>query len=229
MSAPDTLKVRLERLKHASNLRLDFLKRLYDRRSVGELYCSGESNLHIHFRTVGSYCATYCAGHITEVVKMVPVNDVNREFTIGLSGNKGPVLVGVGQVFENGRPVTSTVRLQRLDCCNMCGIESVEPSSIYPPFKSLSLVFDRKLGAIYDEPGIENRKFIDQIIERRPEIITNFSDQDAKAVVEGEFHVPYDDLIRVFRIGLNQNHLHLFAPPSSGMPYKISKVFFCPT
>jgi len=186
VSAPPTgpLELRLERLKCLSNLEFDFLKRLYDRRSIAELYRGSEQSLHIHFRTVSGYCATYRAGHIAEIGQMIPVNNVNCNFVIGLSRNERPVLIGVGQVSEDSRPLISTIRLQRLDSCHMRGIETVEPSSIYPPRKSLSLVFDRELSAINVESAVQNRQFIDQVIEGRSEIVTDFPDQDAKTMIQ---------------------------------------------
>jgi len=66
----------------------------------------------------------------------------------------------------------------------MRGIETVEPSSIYPPRKSLSLVFDRELSAINVESAVQNRQFIDQVIEGRSEIVTDFPDQDAKTMIQ---------------------------------------------
>jgi hypothetical protein len=165
------LKIRLERLKHASNLRLDFLKRLYDRRPIAELYASGEHCLHIHFRSVGSFCATYRAGHIREIGDMGLIDNVKRQFVFGLGRDKVDVLVGVGKVLKDGRPLTSTVRLQRLDCCHMRGIEAIQPSSPYPPFEALLAAFDRELSSFDNAPGIEAGEFKDEVIEGRSQIV----------------------------------------------------------
>ncbi len=223
------LEVRLERLKNASNLRLEYLKRLYDRRPIGELYGSGEHCLHIHFRSVRHYCAMYCAGHIPKIDDMISVGAMERKFMISSRRNKMDMLVGIGQVFKNGSPIASTVRLQRLDCCNMCAIEAVEPSSLYAPLKSLFLVFDRKLSALNEISRIEPSEFENQIIERRPDVINDLPNEDAETKIHGEMNLIYDKLLRVIRIGIEGNRIDLFLPSLSDFPYKISKVFFCPT
>src|SRR5580704_2569403 len=122
------LEVRLERLKNASNLRLEYFKRLYDRRPIGELYASSEHCLHIHFRSVRHYCATYCAGHIPQIDEMISVDAMECKFMISSRRNKMDMLIGIGQVSKSGSLIASTIRLQCLDCCNMCAIEAVEPS-----------------------------------------------------------------------------------------------------
>lgn len=51
MSGPlSPLEIRIEYSKCFSNARLDFLKRLADRRSISEQYLNGDGNIHVHFR-----------------------------------------------------------------------------------------------------------------------------------------------------------------------------------
>ncbi len=66
----ESLELRLERNKCISNLRFNFLDRLYDRRlSIGESYAAGHVNLHLHGRLTGDgmWCFTFVAPTATEV------------------------------------------------------------------------------------------------------------------------------------------------------------------
>jgi hypothetical protein len=111
----------------------------------------------------------------------------------------------------------------------MCGIETVEPTAIYPPLKSLFIVYNRKLRSFMDESTIENSEFVDQIVERGPEIITSLPHNNAKASIEREEMVGlYNNLLRMVRVGFDLDGIHLFLPPFHHLPYKISKVFLCP-
>jgi hypothetical protein len=202
--APDlSLELRLERIKRLGNLRLNFLKLIYDRRPIGEQYCSGEVCLHVHFGAIQGYCATYRAGHVPEIVEMESVHDMNSEFMLSGSRDKGPVLVGIGHVSKDGSPLASSVRLQCLDSCDMRGIEAIEPSTINPRFEALALTFNRKLASFDVESGVEARKFKGQVIEGRSQIVDNLANQDAKSMIERDLASFYQNLLRFIRVRLD--------------------------
>jgi hypothetical protein len=222
------LEIRLERLKRASSLGLDNLKRLYDRRAVVELERRSEHSLDIHFRTIGSYCATYCSRHISEIIDMVPINNVNREFMFGLTRNKHDVLIDIGKVSQGGRPITSTVRLQRLNSCHMRRIEAVEPPTVYPPPKSFFIPFDRELSAVNDEPGIESGSLENEVVERRAKVVDDFPDENAEIEIHSRLGTTCTEFLRVVWIGMKGNSVDLFLPHPSDFAYQLSKVFLCP-
>jgi hypothetical protein len=89
------------------------------------------------------------------------------------------VFVGVGDVAQQSRPVASVVRLQRLHCCDMAGIES-HKASVAVPREVLWSVFNGKLRAVLDLPGIKPSKLEDEVVQCGPEIVANFHDQDAE-------------------------------------------------
>ena len=64
-----------------------------------------------------------------------------------------PVFVSIGEVAENLRRVASTVRLQHLNFCDMCAIETLEPR-LNPPREILWRIYDRELRASLLDAGI---------------------------------------------------------------------------
>lgn len=223
-----SLELRLERLKRCGYLRLDFLKSLYDRRSVAELYLQGEVCLHVHFHTSGGMvCACYFAGQVEETKSIS--GGVNLKLEPALIVNKSSVFVWVGDVSESARPIASTVWLESLDCCDMRGIETVEPSAIFPKRESLWSVFNGKLGAIHDASRIENGQLIDKIIEGGSEVVTNLPHQNAEPQWNQYLPGSLDrDFAQALQIKIPGNRIMLLLPDGFDLSHKLTKVFVCP-
>ena len=227
MSAPlSKLELRLEGNKRISNLCLEFLYRLYDRRTISELDCAGDVDLHIHFSEGGMWCATYWSA---DAVK-IPVIRSGVYVRLGMASNIGkfPVFVSIGKISESFSPVTSHVRLQPLDCCYMGGIDTLEPSRL-PPLESLFRVFDRKLCSVLRAARIQFGEFKDEIIEGASEIVTNFTDKNPdthghKSLSENSKY----RIVRRIRIELNGNRILLLPSDCLNSFLQISKVFVCP-
>jgi hypothetical protein len=142
-AATGALKLRLERLKRLSNLRLEFMKRLYDWRPIVEQYLQGNCELHVHFLTGnGMLCARYRPREIEEA-KSFSIRP-KPSFESSSMENEVSVFVGIGDIPQYSRPIASSIRLQILDNCYMSGIEAIEPSALFPPLESLFYIFDRK-------------------------------------------------------------------------------------
>src|SRR5512146_821645 len=90
---PDSLELRIERVKRLGNLRLYYLQRFCKRQGLIELYREGHVNLHVHTQLNGAYiCGRYevCrAGHRTSVT----------------TENQVVVFVDVAHVSESPRPI----------------------------------------------------------------------------------------------------------------------------
>ena len=144
--------------------------------------------------------------------------------------NEMSVFVGIGDIAKKCRPLASTVRLQILDGGYMAGIEAVQPD-IFPPIKALSLIFDRKLGAINNFPSIKDSEFIDQIIEGRSEIVADFTNDDTN--LNGKCWDAMHNELR-FAEGVRVSTpfpragIFLVLPDSVDPCYKIKNVFACP-
>lgn len=226
--AVTSLEIRLERIKRRSNLALDYLKRLYDWRPVGELYVSGEIELHVHFLTSGGMaCARFHARN-TEKSQAVRIGE-NLQLKKTVESCEFTVLVGVGNLPERLSPIASTVWLERLDCCHMRGIEAVEPSTLLAPREALWLVFNGELSAIDNATAVKDGKLINEIIECGAEVVANLSNdyadnqRDRHHLAEANL-----DLIRSFKIEIPGNKLLLFVPEGFDNGHKLSKVFFSP-
>jgi hypothetical protein len=108
----------------------------------------------------------------------------------------------------------------------MVGIHSFEPR-LGTPLKVIFSVFDRELRAALRGAGIQLCEFEDEIIESRPQIVANLADQDRDSHRREDW---YDnlDIVRRFRIKLNDNGLFIFLPESFKPSIEIIKMFSCP-
>jgi hypothetical protein len=75
----------------------------------------------------GMLCSNY------RVAESVKIGVVKSSEAVGekspLIDGELPVLVHIGNVAQRGNPVVSIVRLKPLDCCNMCGVETLTPAA----------------------------------------------------------------------------------------------------
>ena len=232
MSAPLTpLELRLEVSKRISNLQLNYLKRLGDRRSIIERYCGGEAELHIHIAMNRMMCATYRFGNCGErdgIRFVEPMGKMDGPATFDVC--EFPVLIWIGNVSEGPRPVTSCVRLQPLDCCYMSGVDALEPARLNTTIKSLFGVFDGELRHFLLAAGIQLCEFKDEIIERVPEVVCDLADENADD--KGRPDTPacvHDLIMRKLWLELKDDSILLFVEPLVDPALQISKVFLCPT
>jgi hypothetical protein len=227
--APDlsSLKIRIEHKNRISNLRMEFLKRLYDRRSIAELYRDGKVELHCHFLTGDRVaCALFRPRDIKETQSVGVWENIKGEGTF--VHNKSDVFINIGQVAKNFRPFATSIRLQRLDRCFMGGIEAVEPSSLLPVRESLLFVLNGKLSVGGDFAAIEDCEFIDEIVESAAEVVTNFSGKNApRQRNDGLLGVDERRFAAGLRVKLNNNRIQLLLPEQVNLAHKITKVFSC--
>src|SRR5437660_9666461 len=118
---------------------MEYLMSFYDRNCHifdGDRYRNGRDELHIHFRSVGSFCAVFRADHVGRGER-APVHDTTNCGSGTISnGCKRPVFVWVRDLLEIPSPIASTVRLQRLDTCFMAGVEAFQ-SELCPALEIL--------------------------------------------------------------------------------------------
>src|SRR4029079_779925 len=120
------------------------------------------------------YCASYGAVLGVEDCEVMPTNsDANRMTCRVVNLYERSVLIHIGEPLELLEPVISMVELKALDSCYMKGVESLEgiESTVYPLVEFTFAVFDRELRKILDNPAVQPRKFCDEIVESRAEII----------------------------------------------------------
>jgi hypothetical protein len=218
-------KIRLEFLKRLSNEQGDYLKRLYDRRPISERYLSGEFDLHIHFAGNGMWCAMYRASDLAEFRIAGKVPD-SEEFPLDVG--EFPVFISIGEIAENLRRITSTVRLQLLNFCDMRTVEALEPR-LSPPREILWRVYDRKLRALLLDAGIEFGQREDEIIESASKVVTGLANQDSNAHrYEGASRQRQDEPVRRIGIELRGDGIFLLPKDMREPLPEISKVFLCP-
>lgn len=150
----------LETVQNLGNVRLEFLKRFYDRTPIVERYMHGELSVHLHGVTDARLvCLTYMCDES--------------------HSSQRAVLVGVGQVLERLHPIPSIVRLQRLDHYLVFDRKSFKEGWNAPlPF--LYGVFNRKLRAFLRHTRVKNGQFIHKIIQGCPQVVDAFPNADAK-------------------------------------------------
>jgi hypothetical protein len=168
----ERLELRLERFKQISDLREKLFQRFFrDIADGGGLsfyngngYLNGRDEFHLHFDAIRPFCATKRAHRGRKGrLKSIGYNlDQKRPTAWG----QFPMFVWIREGPENFRPIASVVRLQPLNCRDMCGAETFEPGR-YVSRKFLWRIINGKLSAILNSTGIEQGKFINKIIEGR--------------------------------------------------------------
>lgn len=187
--AASSLEARLERSKRRGNLRLQEIERFRDKGSVAELYLQGRVGVHVHVPYLPSQ-ATLCWEYFAQRVYCRdgrPPDRAVRDMGVEGRGARGvselAVLVWVGEVGKELRPVASTTRLQNLDRCLVFGQKATEedpPVSrlVASPLEALGGAFDGELGAILLAAGVAPRQLVDQVVEGRAEVVDGLSDDD---------------------------------------------------
>jgi hypothetical protein len=138
------------------------------------------------------------------------------------------VFVSIGEVAEDLCRVASFVRLQHLDFCDMGAINALEPR-LGPPNEVLFRVYDRKLRATLRDAGIMFGERKDKIIKSAPEVIANFSDQNADPHCDKRAGQGMDyESVRRIRVELRGDGIFLLPEDMRKATPEITKVFLCP-
>ena len=161
------LEFRLERLKKISDLRDQTIRDYFDgvpkdtKRGMcayWDNYLNGTDEFHLHLNTVRPLCLTYRSAVATAGKHGTGTH--NRDTKAGTSRSEFPMLVWIREVAEKLRPITPVVRLQPLDCCDMCAAETLK-SGRYVFREFLWFIVDRKLSAVLNDAGIMPSQFKD--------------------------------------------------------------------
>ena len=239
MSVPlgtNSLEVRLERLKHASDLRAEAIRRYFDGVPDGtedgvknhrNNYVNGADELQLHFDAIRPLCTTFRAG----------VGDNRKGFAFldnfdvkGASArSKHSMFVWIGNGAKGLRPITSFVRLQFLDCCHMRGAKSYKfGRNVSREF--LWRITNRELSAVLDGARIEAREFKDKIVQGRSKVVTDIPQHntDDGRMVKDAYWRKCMNAVRRIRIEINSSRLQICLPESGQMVLQLCKMFLCP-
>jgi len=217
----------IELSKCFSNLRLDFLKCVYDGRSVLERYRNGVVNLHLHIAHGGMWCVTLEASNSVQVVSLK--TGMNGEPGNSLSRDQVPVFVRVGAIAEECGPIASVVRLKPLDLCDMSGVDLYEHTWSVTP-ETIRAVFNRKLRSLLLDAGVKFGELEDEIIECPSKVIANLANKDWEPHSDIGFGGQTDlqNLVRGIRIEVNDTSVRLLPGDFLDVPVQFRKVFACP-
>jgi len=230
----DSLKFRLERIKCLSNLQLKLLQYVHGVPygdsctflSTAELYARKEAIIHVH-GLVGDFPFCVTLGLL----------DRNGHYCKRTGCCELPVFIRIGHVSEGACPITSFVRLQPLNICNMIGGESGN-ITFMSTGETIFAILDRKLRAVYDFFGIETCQLINEIIQGGSQIIDNFAYKYGENIGDGfctHGHLPNTkaDPLSIFREGqfwifINGNIITHFLAEGANPTIQIRQVFACP-
>lgn len=231
MRPPESLELRLERVKYLCGARDELLKRQDDRRSIVERYSGGELSIHMHidFAPVGQSCAIYVpAAYLSEGAHRaaLPLDvSYNRRHYYGPL----PVLVGIRDVPEPGQPteLRSLVWLAPLNRCDVFDPDSFEKSAdILGP--EIFAILDRKLRASLFNLGVEQGQIEDEIIKSRAKVVDSLPDENPQhgwhsGEIPGRF---YEQLVRL-NLETKCNLLILGIPEGLSPAFDVRQVFSC--
>ncbi len=235
MSAPTSLKFRLERLKHISNFRDQLFNRFFDNIPDGDglsidnwdNYLNGRDEFHLHFHAVRPFCATLrCHVRTERRAESIRHNlDQKGPPTRG----QFPMFIWIRKGSENFRPITSFVRLQPLDSCYMACADTIEPG-LYASRKLLWRIVDRKLRVIMLGPGIEHGEFVNEIVKSGSQIVANLSEHDAHEMLGSRRQLRMDcaRMVRRIRIEVHSGGIKVSLSEIIKKRFELKKMFLCP-
>lgn len=173
----ESLEVRLERVKRLGNLRLDYLKRLYQGHSIVEGYTQHRFDLHLHAEWVGTgLCARFRAASdlefnifsrgIRDDLTARPHGNFSFDTDELIMGDHDEFLmfVEVTESLQRSGPCASIVRLQLLDCCNMRSVEPREHARGVP-FEVGWARFDRELQTLASRSRVECGQLDNEVVQ----------------------------------------------------------------
>src|SRR6266850_347834 len=226
------LKFRLETSKRVSNLRLDLLKRIYDGYSIIEGYEEHKVKLHVHGVMAARSDSvineqTLNADGLKNVCGVITAADLDAGF-VGLD-SKVSMLVRVRKGSQEPYPVSSFVRLQALDSCDMNIIDSLE-SGFGLSLELLFRVCNEKLSTALHNVGIEDSELIDQVVKARPEMEKNFANKNTDFRGDGAFRSCDLNLVARLEIDLCATLGGFVFAVNEGFSsgFQLRKVFHCP-
>src|SRR6266511_4898306 len=164
-----------------SCLAIKLLQSLYDRQPIWQRYQSGSLEIHSHIAVRGvNLCVPFIAsgedavfGECHEAI----------ESEVHIYRHKFPVLVGVRQVAENARPFASAIRLK---LANNCGVFVADTFEAGMPMRREALlrILNRKLRTVLPGAGVGRRQDIDQVVQRRQQVVDELTNTQARAIAE---------------------------------------------
>jgi hypothetical protein len=152
---------------------------LYNGESIVKRYAEGVLSFHVHIAAVAPYAVEHFSRAALEAARRAS-SQLEVVLEVSPHFNQVPVLVRVGDALESFRPLDSFVRLVLLDSAYV-RVRNASQESVPLAAKSGVGRFDWDLRSLLnDAPGVVFRKFINQVIERRPEIMDAVADCQAK-------------------------------------------------
>lgn len=220
---PDLFELGLELNKQIGNLRLEFVKRLYDGRPIAELYRIGLTGIHLHVapKLIGQERLFHICCRLRSKTQL------KDDLTVKLNESEFPMLVWIRQVSEDARPFTTFVQLQALNVCDMRGVESLEPPFLNGQREAILGVINRKLRAILNLTRVENGERIDEIVETGAEIVNGFPTKNASEW--RNWRGKCEDWLSGVRIVLDRSIIRVVVSAETiDQEFKFLQVFPCP-
>ncbi len=165
----------LERIKYVGNLQLEYLQRLYDRRtSFTEHYRVGKAVLHLH-----------CFRHENSPPKQCLCFQMRKCMSIDLSASactdcrRSAMSVRIGEIADFTEPIIPMIRLQPLNHCDFFSADSFKLGRT-PTLEYLRRVTNRELQTLIEVSPAKLGECDDQIIESDYKMLNNLADVDAE-------------------------------------------------
>jgi hypothetical protein len=219
---------RLERINNAGNLRLEYLKRVYDRRPIGEQYIAGDVRIHVHgFWNQGTGLESLKSVKVCWVCRYSLESAPGR--TVPLKEDEFFVLVFISKGLQSSEPMPSVVRLQIADHCDVFDGKAFE-IGLNPSLEVVWALTDWKLCSALRRrriPVVEFKEGKNQLIEH-PSEHRRYNANVCADILEKVRHLIMPKAGN-FLIGLEINEVPFAAFPGSFDPFfKYRQVFSSP-
>lgn len=212
----NALELRFEEFKHRSDLRNELWQSGHHRRPVWERYVEGR--LVVHAPRAGAalptsgFCLRFRAAHIDSRVPS-PSDEMER-----------PVLVLVGDVPKNARPVASFVRLIPLDDSYVFILHAFE-TGLPPSREALWAILDRELGLFAGSALPKKGQLIDKVVQSDPQIVDDLPGDQAEHLWRRVLLTDNRDCLTLHLYGRG---LALFSVEGVDPSLEVRQMFNCP-
>jgi len=209
----------LERIKYPANLRLQYLKSIYDGRPIFERYLTGDARIHLHCLWKST---PFCR---EEICICVAKRTASKCGTCGPYFYEVPMLVCVGQNPKKAQRIVSIIRLQSLNQCAVFDADSFKVS-LNPTAKLLWRIVDRKLCALSRLPIVKFRQGVDHLVQGRAE--SHNDTTDARTDVLKSIWMSVLEDVRIGFLRLCGNDIQLLFREGRNFFFQLHQLFASP-
>lgn len=225
------LKLRFELIKRVSNMRDHVTQLLYDFDLALDSYEQGDMCLHIHGVRHRQSDDEGIVDQLDRPQCCILLQREHPDLQRTDTRNDGSVLVTVGQIGKQARPVASIARLQRLDDCYVY-LADAPKVGVQPTIPAIIAAFDGKLRSVlFDAMFMVPSQLKNKVIKRGSHVLNRISNEDSNPLGGVSRRViPREPAVRrvIIETDGTDHMMQFFVEKDSNSSFQFNNVFLCP-